>query len=273
MLFSIPLVKQLVSWMGGIRADRAAIKKVLRRPREGSGGFLDGIAGMFESGGGGRDEVFALGARSGAFRLAVEHGVVVMGGYCFGATDIMSAWHGARRRARRRAVTPRGRRRLGGALVRVGRRFVRRRARTTAAAQRSRRFEIVSRLCPTHQSRRQWRATHPHCPPRVQRPPLFTATPTMRPSLLADRSTGVMKSLSRRWRVSLLVPHGRWFLPVPRRAPLVLVYAPPVEAPRDEHPTDEAVAAVRRAFLGRVRQAFETGKKLYGWDDRRLIIK
>ena len=95
----------------------------------------------------------------------------------------------------------------------------------------------------------------------------------MRPSLLADRSTGVMKSLSRRWRVSLLVPHGRWFLPVPRRAPLVLVYAPPVEAPRDEHPTDEAVAAVRRAFLGRVRQAFETGKKLYGWDDRRLIIK
>ena len=36
------------------------------------------------------DEVFFLGRRTGAFRLALEHGVALIGGYCFGTTDVMS---------------------------------------------------------------------------------------------------------------------------------------------------------------------------------------
>ena len=178
-VFRLPLARQLIAWMGGIPADRAAIRAVLRRPREGSGGFLDGIAGMFE-GGPGR-EVFFLGRRTGAFRLALEHGVALLGGYCFGTTDVMSCWH--------------------------------------------------------------------------------------------DRRSGVMRALSRRLRASILVPIGRWGLPIPRRVPLLLVYADVLAPARDEAPTDEAVLALRAEFLGRVRCAFETGKHLYGWGDRELVIK
>ena len=35
----------------------------------------------------------------------------------------------------------------------------------------------------------------------------------------------------------------------------------------------QKVLALRAQFLGRVRCAFETGKHLYGWGDRELIIK
>lgn len=128
-LFRLPFVRQLVTWMGCIHADRKSISAVLKKPQQGSGGFLDGIAGMFASAD--KDtETFCLGKRTGAFRLALQHGSVMIGGYCFGTTDVMSAWY------------------------------------------------------------------DPY---------------------------GVLKTLSSKLRMSLLVPIGRWGLPVPRRTPLLIL--------------------------------------------------
>uniref|UniRef100_A0A7S1TPI4 Acyltransferase n=2 Tax=Phaeomonas parva TaxID=124430 RepID=A0A7S1TPI4_9STRA len=126
-------------------------------------------------------EVFYIGKRTGAFRLALEHGSIMLAGFCCGAQEVMSAWYDG---------------------------------------------------------------------------------------------YGVLKGVSRTLRMSLLWPYGRWFLPIPRRVALILVYAPPVECEQADAPTEEQVFDLRDRFLDAVQESFDVGKQIYpGWEKRRLIIK
>merc|ERR1719242_705746 len=141
----VPFVNFLISWMGGIPAEKQQIYKVLK-PKSGTGGFVDGIAGMFYSNR--EKEVLYIGKRTGAFRIALETGSYMIAGYCFGATEIMEAW-----------------------------------------------FD----------------------------------------------SCGVMQWLSRKLRMSIMIPYGWNFLPIPRRTPIMLMYLEPIKVEKNATPSKDEV--------------------------------
>mmetsp|Transcript_38863 Transcript_38863/g.97641 ORF Transcript_38863/g.97641 Transcript_38863/m.97641 type:complete len:94 (+) Transcript_38863:753-1034(+) len=83
---------------------------------------------------------------------------------------------------------------------------------------------------------------------------------------------GIMRSLSRYFRISLLLPVGRFGLPIPRRANITMLTSVPIQVERRPHPTEEEVAALHERILAEVRALFEAHKSALGWANKRLVF-
>jgi len=66
---------------------------------------------------------------------------------------------------------------------------------------------------------------------------------------------------------------GRYFLPIPRRVPLLIVVGKAVGMPRLIQPTAEEIDYHHSRVVNEVRRIFETYKSGYGWQDKRLVVK
>ncbi len=87
--------------------------------------------------------------------------------------------------------------------------------------------------------------------------------------------TYVLEKLSRKFGFAMILIHGRFFLPVPFRKPIVAVLGKPIKTChlKCEDPTMEQIHEVQKELLSEMERVFNTYKPYYDWDDKQLIIK
>lgn len=84
---------------------------------------------------------------------------------------------------------------------------------------------------------------------------------------------GIMRWLSRKLQVSIVVFWGRLYLPVPYRTQLLTVFGSPIKVKKNENPSREEVQALLTKLEEAVRELFDTHKASFGWDNVELVIK
>lgn len=82
-----------------------------------------------------------------------------------------------------------------------------------------------------------------------------------------------MQSISRRLQFGLLPLWGRFGLPLMHRAPILGVCGRPIVVPRVEDPSKEQIDKYHAIFVDELQKLFEKYKGLYGWENKKLVIK
>lgn len=85
----------------------------------------------------------------------------------------------------------------------------------------------------------------------------------------------VLEKISRKLGFALIVIFGRFGLPIPRRIPLLAVKGKHIRTDhlKCEEPPIEVVMEVQNKLIKELQSVFDRNKHLYGWKDKRLIIK
>jgi hypothetical protein len=83
-------------------------------------------------------------------------------------------------------------------------------------------------------------------------------------------SNSWLSRTSRKFRASVLLFHGRHFLPVPYRHPLRMVTGDVVEVKQNDNPSDEEVDAVLQKVIATVKKLYDEKKP--DWETRPLVI-
>eukprot|EP00536_Pseudo-nitzschia_multiseries_P002333 jgi/Psemu1/283655/fgenesh1_pg.30_\ len=88
-------------------------------------------------------------------------------------------------------------------------------------------------------------------------------------------ATFVLEKISRKLGFALILIYGRFFLPIPFRKPILAVMGRPIHTHhvKGEDPTPEQVKEIQTELLQEMERIFDTYKPLYGWDEKKLIIK
>jgi 1-acyl-sn-glycerol-3-phosphate acyltransferase len=84
-----------------------------------------------------------------------------------------------------------------------------------------------------------------------------------------------LEKISRKIGFALIVIHGRFGLPIPFRIPVFGVTGKtiPTAHLQCEEPTDEQIAQIQGQLIDEMQKLFDKYKGMYGWDDKRLIIR
>ena len=84
-----------------------------------------------------------------------------------------------------------------------------------------------------------------------------------------------LQKLSRRLGFALIIIHGRFGLPIPFRIPVFGVIGKPIPTAhiKCENPTDEQIAQIQEELINSMQSLFDRYKGMYGWEDKRLVIK
>jgi len=85
----------------------------------------------------------------------------------------------------------------------------------------------------------------------------------------------ILERISRKVGFALIIVYGRFGLPIPRRVPILGVMGKPIPTfqIKCEQPTQEQLDSIQKLLLDEMQEIFERYKGLYGWDDKKLIIK
>ena len=84
---------------------------------------------------------------------------------------------------------------------------------------------------------------------------------------------GYLERLSRKAQASIFLYWGRFYLPIPRRCQITMVYGDPILVDKVEgEPTQEQIDEVRDKILAGIRHCFEEHKHSLGWGDKELIF-
>jgi 1-acyl-sn-glycerol-3-phosphate acyltransferase len=85
----------------------------------------------------------------------------------------------------------------------------------------------------------------------------------------------VLEKISRKIGFALIVLYGRYGLPIPFRVPVLAVKgkAIPTFHMKCEEPTNEQIAEIQERLIRDMQKLFDDHKHLYGWEDKRLVIK
>jgi len=78
---------------------------------------------------------------------------------------------------------------------------------------------------------------------------------------------GIMETMSRKLKVSLFIPYGRWGLPIPFRVNLTLLFAAPIrvkKVPEGTEPTQKQIDELHDIILDQIAQLFDTHKGSLG---------
>lgn len=83
---------------------------------------------------------------------------------------------------------------------------------------------------------------------------------------------GYMEKISRKCQASIFFYWGRFYLPIPRRCQITMVYGNPiiVEKAKNGEPTQEQIDNLHEEILAGIRHCFEEHKAALGWGDREL---
>ena len=81
--------------------------------------------------------------------------------------------------------------------------------------------------------------------------------------------------LSRKAGFAIIIMYGRWGLAIPYRLPVLAVAGKgvPTKHIQCDEPTMEQIEEIQRQLLSEMERIFDTYKHLYGWEDKKLIIK
>ena len=85
----------------------------------------------------------------------------------------------------------------------------------------------------------------------------------------------ILEKISRKLGFALILIHGRFGLPIPRRVPILAAMGTPIPTHhlKCEEPTMEQIILIQNQLLQEMDEIFNRYKGLYGWDDKKLIIK
>jgi 1-acyl-sn-glycerol-3-phosphate acyltransferase len=85
----------------------------------------------------------------------------------------------------------------------------------------------------------------------------------------------LLERISRKVGFALIIIHGRFGLPIPRRVPVLGVMGKPIPTfeMKCEQPTTEQIESIQKLLLDEMQEIFERYKGLYGWSDKKLVIK
>jgi 2-acylglycerol O-acyltransferase 2 len=84
---------------------------------------------------------------------------------------------------------------------------------------------------------------------------------------------GILERLSRKAQASIFFYWGRFFLPIPRRCQITMVYGDPIIVKKVENPTKEQIHELHEQILAGIRKCFEDHKAALGWGDKELIFE
>lgn len=84
---------------------------------------------------------------------------------------------------------------------------------------------------------------------------------------------GIMQYISRKLRMSLVFFWGRFFLPIPYRAPLLAVFDEPIKVKQNDNPTKEEIEELLQLLEEKIVNLFDMHKASFGWADVKLIVK
>jgi len=79
--------------------------------------------------------------------------------------------------------------------------------------------------------------------------------------------------LSRRFRASLLLFYGRYYLPLAYQHPVTMVIGRPIQVQQVSQPSEEQVNELHALFIQRLKDLFDEFKGHCGWDDKQLEIQ
>eukprot|EP00164_Ancoracysta_twista_P012137 GFYU01018959.1.p1 GENE.GFYU01018959.1~~GFYU01018959.1.p1 ORF type:complete len:391 (-),score=33.67 GFYU01018959.1:119-1207(-) len=77
---------------------------------------------------------------------------------------------------------------------------------------------------------------------------------------------------ARKLRMSVLLPYGRYFLPIPYKRPMVWAMGMPVHVPKTENPTNEQVEEVHARLVAAIKDLYYTHRHLIGWEKKELVL-
>ena len=85
----------------------------------------------------------------------------------------------------------------------------------------------------------------------------------------------ILEKISRKLGFALILIHGRFGLPIPRRLPLLAVKGKHIRTDhlKCEEPPMEMILELQAKLITELQSVFDRNKHLYGWKDKRLIIK
>jgi len=85
----------------------------------------------------------------------------------------------------------------------------------------------------------------------------------------------ILERVSRKLGLALILIHGRFGLPIPFRVPILAVLGKPIKTfdIKNEEPTMEQIEKIQGLLLEEMQDIFDRYKELYGWKDKRLIIR
>lgn len=85
----------------------------------------------------------------------------------------------------------------------------------------------------------------------------------------------ILEKISRKVGFALIIIHGRFGLPIPRRVPVLGVMGKPIPTYKlkCDEPTQEQIDSIQKLLLDEMQEIFERYKGLYGWEKKHLIIK
>jgi 2-acylglycerol O-acyltransferase 2 len=85
----------------------------------------------------------------------------------------------------------------------------------------------------------------------------------------------ILERISRKLGFALILVYGRFFLPIPWRKPVLAVMGKsiPTHQIQCEDPTPEQIETIQAVLLEEMEALFDRYKHLYGWEDKKLIIK
>ena len=85
----------------------------------------------------------------------------------------------------------------------------------------------------------------------------------------------ILEKISRKLGFATILVSGRFGLPIPRRIPVLAVMGKgiPTHHIQKEEPTIEDIKLVQTKLLNEMDAIFNKYKSLYGWEDKKLIIK
>ena len=85
----------------------------------------------------------------------------------------------------------------------------------------------------------------------------------------------VLEKISRKLGFALIVFYGRFGLPIPFRSPVLAVKGKgiPTFHIKCEEPTDEQISAIQNQLIDDMQKLFDDHKHMFGWDDKKLVIK
>ena len=86
-------------------------------------------------------------------------------------------------------------------------------------------------------------------------------------------SFGVMEWLSRKLKVSIFLPYGRWGLPIPFRCNVTMLFGTPIrvdKVPEGTDPSAEQVDELHQRILDDMSTLFNTHKASLGWKNKTL---
>jgi hypothetical protein len=72
---------------------------------------------------------------------------------------------------------------------------------------------------------------------------------------------------------ALILFWGRWGLPVPFRVPILGAVGMPIPVPKTEEPAQADIDKYHAALLSGMTELFDDTKRLYGWEEKTLVIR